>query len=87
MMIMAFPADDIVSDCVKGFGGIGTKLVLERVGHVLWVSGMVCVVAGRAVEVQGAVGAGHERAVDGELVQVYADAVVLCVAVEEHAEL
>jgi len=42
--------------------------VLERVGHVLRVAGVVCVVAGLAVEVEGAVGAGHEGAVDGDLV-------------------
>ncbi len=84
---VAFARDDIITHFIRRFGGVGAEFVDEAVRCVLWVLGVVSVDPHRAVEVQGRVGRGHEGAVCGDLVQVYADAVVLGVAVEEHAEL
>ena len=59
----------------------------EAVGNVLLISCMVGIDAHRSIEVQTGVVAGHEGTVDRYLVEVDANAVILCVAVEEHAEL
>lgn len=48
---------------------------------------MIGVSPHRTVKVQAGVLTGHERAVDGDLVQIDTDAVILGIAVEEHAEL
>jgi predicted transposase YbfD/YdcC len=61
--------------------------VLEAIRHVLWITSVVCIIALLTVEVQRAVRARHERAVDRYLMQVDANAMVLRIAVEEHAEL
>ena len=87
MRVMALARDDIVRHGVRRLGDVGSEGVFEAVGHVLLVAGMIGVSAHRAVEIQASVLAGHEGAVDGDLVQVNADTVVLGVAVEEHAEL
>ena len=80
-------AADGVGGLVGRLGGVVAELGDEGRGHVLRVAGRVGVHTHRAADVGAAVGHGHEGTVDGDLVQVDADAVVLRVAVEEHAEL
>ena len=87
VVIMALARDDVVRDFVRRLGDVGPVLVREAVGRILLVARVVGVDAHGAVEVDGGVGARHEGAVGRHLVQVDADAVVLRVAVEEHAEL
>ena len=59
----------------------------KRVGHVLFIPCVIGVDTHGAVELEGRKGFGHEGAVYRDLVQIHTDAVVLSVAVEEHAEL
>ena len=48
---------------------------------------MIGVSSHRTIKVQAGILAGHERAIDGDLMQIDADTVILCIAVEEHAKL
>ena len=80
--VVGFARDDVVGDFVRCFGDVRAELVLEAVGSVLLAAAVVGVDAHGPVGVHGAEGAGHEGAVDGDLMQVDADAVVLGVAVE-----
>lgn len=85
--VVALPRHDVVRDLVRRLGGVGPERMLETVGYVRLVPSVVRVAAQGAVEVEALVLPGHEGAVDGDLVQIHADAVVLRVTVEEHAEL
>ena len=85
--VMGFPRDNVIGNRVRRLRGIGPESVLEAVGHVLLVASMIGVGAHWSVEVEAGVVARHEGAVDGYLVEIDADAMVLGVAVEEHAEL
>ena len=62
--VVRFAGDDVIRDLVRRLGGVGAEFVLEAVGHVLRVAGVIAVDAHGAVEVEGGVGGGHERAVD-----------------------
>jgi hypothetical protein len=77
----------VVGDRKGRLSGVRAELVSEAVGRILLVSGVIGVSAHRAVEVDGRKRLRHEGAVNWYLVQVHADAVVLRVSVEEHAEL
>lgn len=85
--VVALPRDHVVRHVIRRLGGVGPERVLEAVGRVRRVARVVGVAAQGAVEVEALVLPGHEGAVDGDLVQVHADAVILRVAVEKHAEL
>lgn len=85
--VVALPRHDVVRDLVRRLGSVGPERMLETVGYVRLVPGVVRVAAQGTVEVEALVLPGHEGAVDGDLVQIHADAVVLRVTVEEHAEL
>ena len=87
MRIVTLPRHDVVGHLIRRLGGIGTECMLEAVGYVRLVSSMVRIAAQGAVKIEALVLSGHEGAVDGDLVQINTDAVVLRVAVEEHAEL
>lgn len=87
VVVVALARDDVVRDLVRRFGGVWAEFGGEAVGRVLLVACVVGVDPHRSIEVDRAVGLRGEGAVDGDLVQVDADAVVLRVAVEEHAEL
>jgi hypothetical protein len=86
-MIVAFPRDDVIGDYIKGPSSIWTELVLERVGHVLRVPGMIGIVTLLSVEVERTKGTSHERTIDGDLMQIHTNPMVLCLTVEEHPEL
>src|SRR5882757_419998 len=81
VMIVAFPRDDVIGDHVRGFSSVWTELVLERVGHVLRVPGMIGIVTLLSVKVERTKGTGHEWTVDGNLMQVHTNPMVLCVTV------
>lgn len=85
--VVALPRHDVIRDLIRRLGGVGPERVLEAVGCVRRVARVVRVAAQGAVEVEALVLPGHEGAVDGDLVQIHTDAVVLRIAVEEHAEL
>jgi hypothetical protein len=77
VVVVALARDDVVGDFVGGFGGVGAEFVREGVGGVLFAAGVVGVEAHGAIDVYGAEAAGHEGAVDWDLVEVDSDAVVL----------
>ena len=85
--VMAFARDYIVRHGIRRLSDIRSKAVFEAVRHVLLVAGMVGVGSHRTIKVQAGVLAGHKGAIDGDLVQIDADTVILGIAVEEHAEL
>lgn len=85
--IMALPADDVIRDSVRRLGSIRSEFVAKAVWRILLVASMVGITAQWTIEVEAAVVAGHEWAIDGHLVEIDPDAMVLSVAVEEHAEL
>jgi hypothetical protein len=85
--VVGLARDDVVGDLVRCFGDVRAEFVLEGVGGVLLAAAVVGVDAHGAVRVDAAEGTRHEGAVDGDLVQVDADAVVLGVAVEPAAVL
>lgn len=87
VVVVALAAHNIIADLIGRFCDIGAELVREAVGRVLFVASVVCIDAHLAVEIQRGKRLCHEWAVHGNLVQIDTDAVVLCVAVEEHAEL
>ena len=61
--------------------------MFEAVGNIRLISSMIGIAAKCAVEVEALVLSGHEGAVDGNLVQIDSNAVILRIAVEEHAKL
>lgn len=84
---MALPAHDVVADSIRRLGRVGPELVSKAVGRILLVTGMVGIRPHGAVKVERGVALCHEGTVDGDLVEVDTDAVILGVSVEEHAEL
>ena len=87
MRIMTLSRHDVVSYLIRRLGRVGAERMLEAVGCVGWIPSMIRIAAQCAVEVETLILPGHEGAVDGNLVQIDADAVILRIAVEEHAEL
>lgn len=87
VMVMALAGDDIVCNSIGRLRRVWPELVLEGVWHILRVSSVVGIIAGPTVEIERGIRASHERTVYGDWVKIHADAVVLCIAIEEHAEL
>lgn len=77
VVVVGLARDDVVRDFVRRFRDFGRELVGEAVRRVLLAAGVVGVDAHGAVNVERTVGFGHEGAIDGNLVQVDTDAVVL----------
>lgn len=84
---MALAADNGIADLIRRFCNIRAEFVGEAVGHVLRVPTVIAITAEPAIEIQRRHRLGHEGAVDGNLVHVGANAMVLRITVEEHAEL
>lgn len=87
MRIVTLPRHDVVGDLIRRLGGVRAERMLEAVGYVRLIPSMVRIGSHLPVEVETLILPGHERAVDGDLVQIDADAVILRVAIEEHTEL
>ena len=87
MGIVTLPRHDVVRYLIRRLGDVGAERMLETVGYVRLIPSMVRITAQLAVEVETLVLPGHEGAVDGNLVQIDTDAVILRIAIEEHAEL
>ena len=87
MRIVTLPTHDIIGNAVRRLSSIWSELVAEAVGRVLLIARVVSIAAQLTVKVEAAVVACHERAVDGNLVKVHSDTMVLGVPIEEHAEL
>ena len=87
MCIVTLPRHNVVRYLVGRLSSIGAESMLEAVGYVRLIPSMVRIDAQLTVKVEALVLPGHEGAVDGNLVQIYTDAVILCIAIEEHAEL
>ena len=85
--VMDLADHNIVRDLIRCLGNVRPELLSETFGRILLVVSVICIHAHRAVEVQGRVELGQKRAVDRDLVQVDTNAMVLGIAVEEHAEL
>ena len=87
MCIVTLPRHDVVRYLIWRLGGVRAERMLEAVGYVRLIPSMVSIAAERAVKVETLVLPGHERAVDGDLVQIDTNAVILRVAIKKHAEL
>ena len=87
MPVVALAAHHIVRDLVRRLSNIRTELVREAVGVVLLVSSVVGIDTHLTIELERRERLRHEGAIDRNLVEVYSNAMVLGVAVEEHAEL
>lgn len=84
---MGFASDVVVCQLVRRLGNIWSELVHKAVRDILWVHAVIGIHAHLTIKIQGRIGRGHKRTVDGNLVEVDADSVILRIAVEEHAEL
>ena len=84
---MALAADNGIADLIRRFCNIRAELVDEAVGHVLRVPTVIPVTAELPIETKRRHRLGHEGAVDGDLVHIGANAMVLRITVEKHAEL
>lgn len=62
--VVALAGNNVVGDGVGRFGAVGTELVDEAVGDVVWVTAGVGVGAEGAIEVDAGVGFCHERTID-----------------------
>ena len=87
MRIMTLSRHDVVRYLIRRLGDVGAESMLEAVGYVGLIPNMIGIATQCAVEVKTLILPGHEGAVDGHLVQIHADTVILRIAVEEHAEL
>lgn len=87
MPVVALATHHVVADLKGCFRSVRAELVRETIGRVLLVARMVRIDAHLAVEIERRIRLRHERAIHRNLVQIDADAVVLRIAVEEHAEL
>lgn len=87
MRVMGLPRNDVVGDSVGRLSSVRSEGILEAVRHVLLATGMVGIDAHCSVKVETGVITGHEGAVDGHLMEIDANAVVLGITVKEHAEL
>ena len=85
--IMTLSRYDVVRYLIRRLGGVRAESMLEAVGYVGLIPSMIRIAAQCAVEVETLILPSHEGAVDGNLVQIDADTVILRIAVEEHAEL
>jgi hypothetical protein len=87
VVVVALSADNIVADNIWCLSNIRTELMRKAVRRILLVAGMVRIDTHLTVEVEGSELLCHERTVHGYLMQIYTNAVILCITVEEHAEL
>lgn len=85
--VMACSANNVVVDLIRSLRNVWSELVSEAVRCVLLIPSMICINSHWAVKGERRIGFGHEWTVDGDLVEVDSNAMVLCIAVEEHAEL
>lgn len=79
--------NDVASDKVGCLSGVGAELVGKRVGGIVRIHAGIGVSPEGTGEIDGGVAVRHEGAVNGNLVQIDPEAMVLRVPIEEHAEL
>jgi hypothetical protein len=84
---MTFPADNIIAHHVRRLSSVGPELIFEAIRRILWIAGVVRIIALLAIKVQRTIRACHERAVDWNLVQIDSDSMVLCITIEKHTKL
>lgn len=84
---MALSANNVVRNSVRCLCYIRAEFMSKAVWRVLFIAGVVGIGSHLAVKIQGRVGLGHKRTINGHLMQVDANTMVLGIAVEEHAEL
>lgn len=87
MLVMVFLVYNVVVDSIWCFGCVGFEFVSKVVGCILFVIGMVGIWFYGIVKVEWGVVFGYEGVVDGDLVEVDIDVVILGVFVEEYVEL
>ena len=85
--VVALAGHNVIRHRIWSLRGVWTERGLEAVRDILLIAGMISIHAHGPVEIDAGIIASHERAVDGDLVQVDANAVVLSVSIEKHAEL
>jgi hypothetical protein len=87
MVVVALTTHNVITDDIRCLSNIWSKLVRKTVRRILLVASMVGINAHLTVEVEGSELLRHERTIYRYLVKIYANAVILCITVEEHAEL
>lgn len=85
--MVALSGENVVRDLDWGFCAVWAEFVDVGIWYPVGVPACVCIATERAIEVDAGVASGHERAVDGDLVEVDTETVVLGIAVEECSEL
>ena len=87
MSIVALPAHDVIGNGVWRLSSVWPEFVDEAVRRILLVMIVIGIATQVTVKVETAVVPGHEGTIDGDLVQVDANPMVLGISVEEHTEL
>ena len=87
MRIMTLPRHNVVRHLIRRLGGVGAERMFETVRYVRLIPSMIRIATQCAVKIETLVLPGHKGAVDGNLVQIDTDAVILRIAIEEHAKL